>query len=193
MSRSKGILIGIIAFIVLIGMYIVSAGNTLVRMDEAVTGAWAQVENVYQRRVDLIPNLVNTVKGYAKHEKSTLEEVTRARASVGKVQVNNPGDLKAFEQSQNQLTSALSRLMVVVEKYPELKADRNFRDLQSQLEGTENRIATERRRFNELAQDFNTQVRVFPSSMVASFKGLKQRPYFQADAGAKTAPTVNFE
>lgn len=193
MSRSKGILIGIVAFIVLIGMYIVSAGNTLVRMDESVTGAWAQVENVYQRRADLIPNLVNTVKGYAKHEKSTLEEVTKARASVGKVQVNNPGDLKAFEQSQNQLTSALSRLMVVVEKYPELKADRNFRDLQSQLEGTENRISTERRRFNELAQDFNTQVRVFPSSIVASFKGLKQRPYFQADAGAKTAPTVNFE
>jgi len=194
MTKTAWIVLGSIgAFVLLVASYIISTGNTMVTLDEGVNGAWAQVENVYQRRADLIPNLVNTVKGYAKHEKEVLEEVTKARASVGQVHVDNPGDLKKFDQSQGQLTNALSRLMVVAEKYPELKADANFRDLQSQLEGTENRITVERQRFNAVAQEFNTKIRLFPASFVAAMKGFKERAYFQADAGAKTAPKVSFE
>lgn len=192
MSRSSIFGLGFLGLIIVTGLYVISAGNSLVTLDEAVTASWAQVENVYQRRADLIPNLVNTVKGYAKHEASVLTEVTKARASVGQIRVNDANSLKSFEQSQGQLSQALSRLMVVAEKYPELKADANFRDLQSQLEGTENRIATERRRFNEVAQEYNTKIRVFPTSIIAGFKSLKERPYFQAESGAKTAPKVDF-
>src|SRR5262249_13022511 len=149
----------------------ISTANTLVTLDEGVKEKWAQVENVYQRRADLIPNLVNTVKGYAKHEAQVLEEVTRARAQVGQVKVSSPDDLPKFEQAQGQLTGALSRLLVVSEKYPELKADRNFSELQSQLEGTENRISVERMRFNEAAKEYNTYLRRFPQSIVAASRG----------------------
>lgn len=193
MSRGSIIGLGLGGFVILVALYFVSAGNNLVRLDESVTASWAQVENVYQRRADLIPNLVNTVKGYAKHEASVLEEVTKARASVGQIRVNNAESLKSFEQSQGALTQALSKLMVISEKYPELKADKNFLELQSQLEGTENRIATERRRFNEAAQEFNTQIRMFPTSIIAGMKNLKERAYFQAEQGAKAAPKVSFD
>lgn len=172
--------------------YFISVGNKLVAMEEGVNGSWAQVENVYQRRADLIPNLVNTVKGYAKHEAEVLEEVTKARASVGQIKINSPADLPKFEQSQGALTNALSRLMVISEKYPELKADKNFLELQSQLEGTENRISVERMRFNQTAQTYNTYLRQFPASFVAGMRGFKERPYFQASAEAKTAPKVDF-
>jgi LemA protein len=169
-----------------------TTNNKLVSLDEETKEKWAQVENVYQRRADLIPNLVNTVKGYAKHEASVLEEVTKARASVNQIKVSGPEELSRFEQAQGQLSSALARLLVVVEKYPELKADKNFLELQSQLEGTENRIAVERKRFSEAAREYNIYVRRFPSSFVAALRGFAQKAYFSADAGAKTAPKVEF-
>jgi LemA protein len=178
-------------FVLILGWF-TSVNNTLVQLNEGVNEKWSQVENVYQRRADLIPNLVNTVKGYAKHEAGVLEEVTRARSQVGQVKVNNAEDLQKFDQAQGQLTSALSRLLVVAENYPQLKADRNFQDLQSQLEGTENRITIERQRFNETAREYNTYLRQFPQSLVASFRNFQPRAYFQADAGAKTAPKVEF-
>ena len=181
-----------IGIIVLGLLWFVSAGNRLVSLDEACKGSWGQVENVYQRRADLIPNLVNTVKGYAKHEAEVLEAVTQARASVGQIKVNSPDDLKKFDQAQGQLSTALSRLMVVAEKYPELKANQNFLELQSQLEGTENRIAIERQRFNQVAQEYNTAIRVFPGSFVAGSKGLKERAYFASKPGAENAPEVKF-
>lgn len=177
--------------LVVIGWF-VSTNNTLVSLDEGVQEKWSQVENVYQRRADLIPNLVNTVKGYAKHEASVLEEVTRARAQVGQVKVNSPEDLPKFDQAQSQLTSAISRLLVVSENYPQLKANQNFQDLQSQLEGTENRITVERQRFNEAAREYNTYIRKFPQSVVAGFRNFKPKAYFQAETGAKTAPKVEF-
>lgn len=166
----------------------------MVTLNEGVSAQWSQVENVYQRRADLIPNLVNTVKGYAKHEADVLEKVTEARSHVGQVQVNanNPESLQAFDKAQGQLTSALSRLMVVVEKYPDLKANTNFMELQSELEGTENRIAVERKRFNEAAMGYNVYIRQFPASLVASMRGFQPKAYFQAAEGAKTAPKVEF-
>lgn len=179
--------------ILVIGIFwYISAGNRLVSLDEQVNSSWAQVENVYQRRADLIPNLVNTVKGYAKHEADVLEAVTQARASVGQIKVNSPDDLKKFDQAQGQLSGALSRLMVISEKYPELKANQNFLDLQSQLEGTENRITVERQRFNESAREFNVAIRQFPGSFVASSKGYKERAYFESKKGAENAPEVKF-
>ena len=184
--------VGIFAFFLMSIGWLVSVNNNLVGMDEGVKEKWSQVENVYQRRADLIPNLVNTVKGYAKHEAEVLEEVTRARASVGQVHVDKPEDLGKFDQAQTQLSSALSRLMVVAEKYPDLKANQNFLELQSQLEGTENRISVERMRFNEAARSYNTYLRTFPQTLVASFRGFKERPYFAAEATAKTAPKVEF-
>jgi LemA protein len=185
-------LLSVVGIIVLGFFWFISAGNRLVGLDEAVNSSWGQVENVYQRRADLIPNLVATVKGYAKHEADVLEAVTQARASVGQIKVNSPDDLKKFDAAQGQLSTALSRLMVISEKYPELKANQNFLELQSQLEGTENRIAIERQRFNQVAQEYNTAIRVFPSSFVASSKGLKERAYFAAKAGAENAPEVKF-
>jgi LemA protein len=163
-----------------------------VGLDEGVNASWSQVENVYQRRADLIPNLVATVKGYATHEADVLEAVTQARASVGQIKVNSPDDLKKFDAAQGQLSNALSRLMVVSEKYPDLKANQNFLELQSQLEGTENRITVERQRFNETAQNYNTQIRQFPTSFVAGMKGMKERAYFAAQTGSDKAPVVNF-
>lgn len=180
------------AFIFLLFGWFASTNNSLVSYEEGVKEKWSQVENVYQRRADLIPNIVNTVKGYAKHEETVLREVTQARASVGQVRVSQPEDITKFEAAQGQLTQALSRLMVISEKYPELKADKSFLALQSELEGTENRIAVERKRFNESAREYNTYLRQFPQSIVASMRGFKERSYFAAEATAKTAPKVEF-
>ena len=185
-------LISVLGVIALSVFWFISAGNTLVALDEGVNSSWGQVQNVYQRRADLIPNLVNTVKGYATHEASVLEAVTQARASVGQIKVNGPEDIKKFDAAQGQLSSALSRLMVISEQYPDLKANKNFLELQSQLEGTENRITVERQRFNDVTKDFNTAIRQFPASLVAGMKGMKQRDYFAAKAGADQAPEVKF-
>ncbi len=191
----KNFWIGLAVFLGLAGGVLgwgVSTSNHLVNLDETVNEKWSQVENVYQRRADLIPNLVNTVKGYAKHEAQVLEEVTKARAQVGQVRVNDPKSLERFDQAQGQLTQSLSRLMIVAEKYPELKADQNFLNLQSQLEGTENRIAVERMRFIESARIYNSYLRSFPQSLIASMRGFAARPYFQAEATAKAVPKVEF-
>lgn len=185
-------LLSILGIIVLSVFWFISAGNRLVSLDEGVSSSWSQVENVYQRRADLIPNLVNTVKGYAKHEADVLEAVTQARASVGQIKVNSPDDLKKFDAAQGQLSTALSRLMVISEQYPDLKADKNFLELQSQLEGTENRITIERQRFNQITKEFNTAIRQFPTSIVAGMKGFKERAYFAAKPGAENAPEVKF-
>jgi LemA protein len=184
--------IGFVLLVLFVFGWFTSVNNNLVGMDENVKAKWSQVENVYQRRADLIPNLVNTVKGYAKHESDVFEKVTEARSKVGQVQINGAADLQKFDQAQSQLSGALSRLMVVAENYPELKANQNFLELQSQLEGTENRISIERRNFNEAAQQYNSYLRKFPQSIVASSRGFEQKPYFAADAGAKTAPKVEF-
>lgn len=187
------VLAGLFALFAAGALYFVSVGNQLVTLEEDTKAKWAQVENVYQRRSDLIPNIVATVKGYAKHEAETLEKVTQARASAGQVRVNNPDDIAKFNRAQGDLTMALSRLMVVAERYPELKADRAFLGLQSELEGTENRISIERKAFNESAQKFNATIRHFPQSFIASMRGFKERPYFEADAGARVVPKVDFQ
>jgi LemA protein len=173
--------------------------NEFQAKDEAVKAQWGEVVNQYQRRADLIPNLVNTVKGYASHERETLEAVTRARASATSVQVtpdvlNNPGALQKFQQAQGELTNALSRLMVVAEKYPELKADASFRDLQSQLEGTENRITVARQRYIASVQDFNVLARRFPTNLTAKMFGYDVKPSFtvENEKSISTAPTVDF-
>ncbi len=170
--------------------------NKMVSLDEQVTAQWAQVENVYQRRADLIPNLVNTVKGYADFEQETLTQVIEARARATSIQVNpenlNAGILQNFQAAQDGLSSALSRLMVVVERYPELKANQNFLELQAQLEATENRIAVERRRFNEVTRSYNTYIRRFPTNIVAGIFGFDKKTYFEAAEGAEKAPVVEF-
>ncbi len=170
--------------------------NAMVTLEEGVDAAWSQVENVYQRRADLIPNLVATVKGYAEHEKETFTAVTEARSKVNNINlegiVNNPAAMKNFQASQGQLSGALSKLMVVMEKYPDLKANQGFLDLQAQLEGTENRIAVERGRFNKTAQAFNTIIRRFPGSIYAGLFGFERKVYFEAEAGAEKAPKVEF-
>lgn len=172
--------------------------NTMQANEEAVIAAWGNVESSYQRRNDLIPNLVEVVKGYAKHEADTLKAVTEARAKVGSMQlskevINDPAALTRFQQNQGELSSALSRLMVVAEKYPDLKANQNFLDLQKQLEGTENRINVARERYNKAVQVFNTSIRTFPNSMTNSMLlHLKRKEPFKADEGAKTAPKVKF-
>ncbi len=196
-----GVIGAIVLIIIIIGLSISGTYNSLVTLDQATQAQWAQVENVYQRRADLVPNLVATVKGVANFEKETLIAVTEARAKVGQVTQgalqnasNDPAALHRFQQAQDGLSSALSRLMVVVEKYPELKATQNFRDLQAQLEGTENRIAVERMRFNEVAQAFNTKRDSFPTVMIAGFFGEKfaHKDYFKSQAGAEKAPEVKF-
>ena len=170
--------------------------NTMVELSEAVDAQWAQVENVYQRRADLIPNLVNTVKGYASHEKETLQAVIEARAKATSVNVSaenlNPETFKKFQSAQDGLSSALSRLMVVMERYPDLKANQNFLDLQAQLEGTENRIAVERRKFNEATRKYNTYIKKFPKNLIAKMFDFEQKPYFKAEEKAKEAPKVQF-
>ncbi|MBN2732480.1 MAG: LemA family protein [Balneolaceae bacterium] len=186
-----------IGVIVLLAIWGVSSYNGLVEKQENVNQSWAQVENQYQRRSDLVPNLVNTVKGAADFEQETLTEVIEARSRATSVQVNaedldDPQKLQQFQQAQQQLSGALSRLLVTVEKYPELQANQNFRDLQVQLEGTENRIATERQRFNESAQTYNTATRRFPTSIFASLFGFDRKAYFEAEQGAEEVPEVQF-
>ncbi len=171
--------------------------NNLVTLQQEVESKWSQVENTYQRRMDLIPNLVATVKGYAAHESQTLEAVTASRAQVGSIKVtpdilNNPAEFQKYQQAQTGLSSALSRLMVVVEKYPDLKANQNFLDLQSQLEGTENRITVERMRFIEAARAYNTKRKQFPSNIFANMFGFQEKAYFQSAPGSEKAPTVDF-
>jgi LemA protein len=174
----------------------VGSYNRLVGLDENVDSAWSQVENVYQRRSDLIPNLVETVKGAAQFERDTFTAVTEARSKAGQVTMTGAPDsaeqLRQFEQAQDQLSSALSRLLVVVERYPELRATEAFRDLQSQLEGTENRISVERMRFNEAAREYNTARRRFPTVIIAPIMGFDEKPYFDAEEGADQPPPVEF-
>ena len=195
--KKSWIIIGviIIAVVILFRLF-VSPYNNMVKMEEGVTSQWAQVENVYQRRADLIPNLVNTVKGYATFEKETLTQVIEARSRATQVTVNpenlTPEALQQFQQAQGGLSSALSRLMVVVERYPELKANQNFLELQAQLEGSENRIAVERNTFNETVQRYNAYIRSFPNNIVASIFNFEKKPYFEADKGAETVPEVKF-
>lgn len=191
----KRIRIGLLA--VVIAVLFSSCGyNKMVGMDEQVTSQWAQVENVYQRRADLIPNLVNTVKGYAAHEKETLEGVIEARSKATSVNIDpsklTPATMQQFNQAQEGLSSALSRLMVVVEKYPDLKANQNFLDLQAQLEGTENRIAVERKKFNDTTQTYNAYIRKFPQVIYAGWFGFEKKTYFEAQQGADKAPEVQF-
>ncbi len=170
--------------------------NSMVEKDEAVSTAWSNVENQYQRRTDLIPNLVNVVKGYAQHEKGTFEAVIEARSKATQIKVDpenlTPEKLKEYQKAQGEIGSALGKLLAVTENYPELKANENFKELQAQLEGTENRIAVERRKFNEVAQDYNTYIRRFPNNIISSIFGFDKRPYFEADEGAKKAPNVQF-
>ena len=186
----------IIAAIVAIVGYCMSSYNTLVGQDEAVGTAWSNVENQYQRRVDLIPNLVNTVKGYASHEKETFEAVASARAKATQTTVDiddlTPEKIAAYQKAQGELGSALVRLLAITENYPELKANENFKELQAQLEGTENRISTERHKFNEVAKTYNTSIRRFPKNIIASMFGFEKRPYFEAQEGAEKAPEVKF-
>lgn len=175
----------------------ISANNQLVALEQGVNEKWAQVQNVYQRRADLIPNLVETVKGFAAQERTVLEEVTRARASASGVQLtpealNDPKALERFQAAQNQLSGALSRLLVTVERYPELKSNQNFLALQTQLEGTENRIAVERRRFNEAVRDYNTRLAQYPTRIVAGWMGFKPKAFFEATPDAATPPKVKF-
>lgn len=202
MSFGKILLVGagvLLAFALIIGLAVSGIFNRLVTLQQGTDAAWAQVQNVYQRRADLVPNLVNTVKGAANFERSTLTEITNARASVGRVQLpqatapTDPQKFAEFERAQGQLGAALSRLLVVAERYPELKATEAFRDLQAQLEGTENRITVERGRFNEAVQAYNTAMKRFPAVFFASMFGHTPRPYFTATAGAETPPKVDFD
>jgi LemA protein len=202
MSTGKIILIifgGLAALALVIGLWIAGIFNSLVTLKQGTDAAWAQVENVYQRRADLVPNLVNTVSGAANFEKTTLTEVVNARASVGQVKLTAGGaptdaaQFEAFQKAQGQLGSALSRLLVVSERYPDLKATAGFRDLQVQLEGTENRIAVERGRFNEAVQAYNVAIKRFPAVILAGMFGHSARPYFAASAGSDKPPVVNFD
>ncbi len=183
--------------VIISGMFFTGCGyNKMVTMDEAVTSSWSQVENVYQRRADLIPNLVETVKGYAQHEQETLTKVIEARSQATSVKIDpanlTPETISQFQEAQQGISSALSRLMVVVEQYPDLKANQNFLDLQAQLEGTENRITVERQKFNETTQAYNAYIRRFPELITAKIFGFKKKPYFESQPGAEKAPEVKF-
>ena len=193
-----GCLVILVALVVIVGMTFASTNNRLVTLGQEVDKQWAEVENQYQRRADLVPNLVATVQGAANFEKETLTAVTEARASVGRATISpgkaptDPETLAKFQAAQDQLGSALQRLLVVSERYPELKANANFRDLQAQLEGTENRITVARGRFNDAAQAYNTAILKFPTNFVARFLNFKEKPYFKAVAGSEQAPKVQF-
>lgn len=191
----------IIGGVVLVGIFILysffaGSYNNMVTKDEAVKSAWAQVQNVYQRRLDLIPNLVNTVKGYANFEKETLTQIVEARAKATSVNIKpdnlSPEELKKFQGAQDGLSQALGRLLSVVENYPDLKANQNFLELQSQLEGTENRIAVERQKYNEVVKDYNSYIRAFPRNILRGMYGFDAKGYFEATAGAEKAPEVKF-
>ncbi len=196
MKKSLIVIIVLVALVAILFFWYTGVYNTLVKSDETVTAQWGNVENQYQRRSDLIPNLVATVKGYAAHEESTLEGVVQARAKATQVTIDptnlNEQTMAQFQAAQGELSSALSRLLVSVEAYPDLKANQNFLDLQAQLEGTENRISTERTRFNEVARDYNTLIRKFPNNIIAGMSGFNAKPYFKSEAGAETAPKVQF-
>ena len=194
------IILGVIVVVlVVLALTLGGTYNSMVSRSQAADSQWAQVQNVYQRRADLVPNLVATVSGAANFEKSTLTEITQARASVGQVKVDpsqapkDPAQLAAFQKAQDGLTSALSRLLVVSERYPELRATTNFRDLQAQLEGTENRITVERQKFNEAVQRFNTDVKSFPNVLIAGMFGFQTKPYFAAKEGSDVPPKVEFD
>lgn len=186
----------IIAIVAVLVIWFATGYNSLVKHEEGVKTAWSQVENQYQRRSDLIPNLVNTVKGYAEHESQTFENVVAARARATQMTVDpenlTPESIAEYQAAQGELTSALGRLLMIQESYPDLKANQNFSELQAQLEGTENRISTERRNFNNEARAYNTKIRRFPTNMIAGLFGFKQYPYFEATEGAEVAPVVEF-
>lgn len=194
----KGYIVLIVLAIVILGIFFWFKGtyNGMVSMRENVSAQWSNVENQYQRRLDLIPNLVSTVKGYAAHEENTLTDVVNARAKATQMQLNvdqlNEASLKKLNSVQGELSSALSRLMAISESYPDLKANQNFLDLQAQLEGTENRIAVERRKFNEVARSYNAYIQQFPRNILAGMFGFTPKPYFEANAGAENAPKVEF-
>jgi LemA protein len=193
-----GLLLILLFILFVVGLFFWGTYNRLVTLDQEVNKRWGDVQTVYQRRADLIPNLVNTVQGAANFEKSTLTEVTNARASVGRVQLDpnkaptDAAQLQQFQAAQGELSNALSRLLVVAERYPELRATRNFQELQAQLEGTENRIAVERNNFNGAVQNYNTAVRSFPTNLISGMFGFPPKPFFNAQPGAEKAPTVNF-
>ncbi|MCI6489657.1 MAG: LemA family protein [Prevotella sp.] len=195
MKKNKGLIITIVV-IVLVALWGISSYNGLVGMDENVSNQWANVETQYQRRSDLIPNLVNTVKGYAKHESQTLEAVMAARSQATQVKIDpsncTPQQLAAYQKAQGDVTTALGKLLAITENYPDLKANQNFLELQSQLEGTENRINVARKDFNDSAKKYNTSLRRFPRNIIASMFGFEKRNYFEAEAGAEKAPKVEF-
>ena len=195
---NKKVIVLIAVAVVLLGsfVWVKNVYNNLVTSDENTQSAWSQVENVYQRRADLIPNLVATVKGYAAHESETLESVVAARAKATQVTIDpeslSSEDIAKYNEAQGELGNALGRLLLIQENYPDLKANQNFRDLQAQLEGTENRIATERMKFNQAVQNYNTAIRRFPSNIIASMFGFEKKGYFEANSGAENAPQVEF-
>lgn len=195
---NKKVIVLIAVAVVLLGsfVWVKNVYNNLVTSDENTQSAWSQVENVYQRRADLIPNLVATVKGYAAHESETLESVVAARAKATQVTIDpeslSSEDIAKYNEAQGELGNALGRLLLIQENYPDLKANQNFRDLQAQLEGTENRIATERMKFNQAVQNYNTAIRHFPSNIIASMFGFEKKGYFEANSGAENAPKVEF-
>lgn len=195
MKKNKGLIITIVV-IALVAIWGISSYNGLVSMDENVSNQWANVETQYQRRSDLIPNLVNTVKGYAKHESETLESVMAARSQATQVKIDpsncTPQQLASYQKAQGDVTTALGKLLAITENYPDLKANQNFLELQSQLEGTENRINVARKDFNDTAKKYNTSLRRFPRNIVASMFGFEKRAYFEAEAGAEKAPKVEF-
>ncbi|MFZ2324757.1 MAG: LemA family protein [Ignavibacteriaceae bacterium] len=201
--KNKSMMVGcgigaiILLAVAMVVFWVISLNNNLVSLEQGVIQQWSQVENQYQRRADLIPNLVNTVKGYANFEKEVLTKVTEARAKVSQFNItpevlNDPQAFAKFQSLQGELSGALSRLLVTVENYPELKANENFLQLQAQLEGTENRISVERKKFNESVQQYNTSIKKFPASFLASMLGFKEKQYFTAVSGAETAPKVEF-
>ena len=194
MKKSTIVIIVLVAIVAIWG---ISSYNSLTKMDEKVSSEWANVETQYQRRADLIPNLVNTVKGYASHEKETLEGVIAARSQATQMKVDasnlTPEKLAEYQQAQGAVTSALGKLLAITENYPDLKANQNFLELQAQLEGTENRINVARTNFNNTAKSFNTSIRLFPKNIIASLCGFEKRPYFEAEAGAEKAPQVSFD
>lgn len=195
MKKNKGLIITIVV-IVLVALWGIPSYNGLVGMDENVSNQWANVETQYQRRSDLIPNLVNTVKGYAKHESQTLEAVMAARSQATQVKIDpsncTPQQLAAYQKAQGDVTTALGKLLAITENYPDLNANQNFLELQSQLEGTENRINVARKDFNDSAKEYNTSLRRFPRNIIASMFGFEKRNYFEAEAGAEKAPKVEF-
>lgn len=193
-KKKTWIIVGVV--IAILTIWMISAYNGMVSAEEGVSSAWSQVENVYQRRADLIPNLVNTVKGYAAHETNTFTEIVNARAKATQITVDpsnlSPEEIAKFNDAQGELGTALGKLLAITEAYPDLKANQNFLELQAQLEGTENRIATERKKFNEAAQAYNVKIRKFPNSILSSMFGFEKKGYFEAQAGADKAPEVQF-